>query len=80
MFKSHKLIMFTMARDYKDARNQFKSLLLENIKEEHNPIFDELIEITRLTHDGSVDDMSSYVEFTDKWLKELGVTTYIIKY
>jgi len=78
LFRSHILHMFALAENYQDARDQFKRLLIQHIDKECMPVFDELIEITRLNMDGTIDYIKSNIEFTDTWLKELGIPMDII--
>ena len=78
IFKSDALQMLALARDYQHAKEQFKNMLGDYLLKSSLPLLDELIEISRLTSDGTIDDMDSYIEFTDEWLKELGIPMDII--
>ena len=80
IFKSHNLHMFVLARDYAEARERFKSLLDYHITKQTAPVLDEVIEITKPKADGKFDDTDSHIEFTENWLKELGVPVDIINF
>lgn len=80
LLKSNNVQILALARDYRHAREQFKSLLKAHIDKEPYPLLDEIIEITKINEDNSLDEKDSYVEFTETWLKELGILVDIIDY
>ena len=77
---SNKYHTFVMANNYKKAKVQFKVLLKKYTMENSYPIFDEIIEITRLTKDGTPDEKYTNIEFTETWLKELNIKIDIYHY
>ncbi|WP_455391956.1 hypothetical protein [[Eubacterium] cellulosolvens] len=80
LLKSNDVQILAMARDYHHAREQFKCLLKHHIEKEPYPLLDELIEISRINEDNTIDEIESYIEFTDDWLRELGVRMDVIVY
>ena len=80
LLKSNNIQMLVLANDYHHAREQFKNLLKAHVDKESYPILDEIIEITKINEDNSKDEKDSYVEFTETWLKELGIPMDIIVY
>lgn len=78
VFRSLNLNMFVSAADFIEAKQHFKYLLFEHIKDTPTPLLDELIEISCLASDGTFDDLNSHIEFTEIWLKELGIPMDII--
>ena len=65
--------MFAPAGTYREARSQFKQLLKKHFEKEAFTVLDELIEIYKLTECGEVDETESHLEFSEKWVKELGI-------
>ena len=80
LLKSNNVQILALASDYRHVREQFKSLLKDFIEKEPYPLLDEIIEITKINEDNSLDEKDSYVEFTETWLKELGIPMDIIDY
>jgi hypothetical protein len=78
VFRSLNLNMFVSAADFGEARQHFKILLFNHIQNTPSPLLDELIEISCLGSDGTFDDLNSHIEFTEIWLRELGVPMDII--
>ena len=77
---SNKYHIFIVANNYKKAKEQFKVLLKKYTREGSYPIFDEIIEITKLTKDGTPDETYTNIEFTETWLKELDIKIDIYHY
>ena len=80
LLKSNNIQMLALASNYHLAREQFKSLLKVHIEREPYPLLDEIIEIIKIKEDNSMDEKKSYIEFTESWLKELGIPMDIIVY
>jgi hypothetical protein len=71
--------MFAVAHDYEEACTRFKMMLGKSLLNSSNRfLLDELIEIARLDDEGKEDDMESNLEFTDVWLRELGLDFDIV--
>ena len=80
LLKSNNIQMLALADNYHLAREQFKSLLKDYIDKKSYPLLDEIIEITKINKDNSMDEKNSYIEFTEIWLKELGIPMDIFVY
>ena len=71
--------MFASAQNYDVVMKTFKKMLgnvIDNSRE--TVLLDEIIEISRLDENGKEIDTDSGLEFTEKWLKDLGVKIDII--
>ena len=80
IFNSNYLTMFAYANNYHEARIQFKNLLQQHLQKEPKPLLDELIMIARVLENGSLEHKDSHIEFTDTWLKELGIHIDVIDF
>jgi hypothetical protein len=73
-FTSWDLTMFTVARDYKEACKWFKMMVMDVIQNPSEGFFlDEIIGIERLDREGKTVENESGIEFTEEWLKEIGL-------
>lgn len=81
LLESKDIHLFVTASDYSGAKFEFKKLLWNYIQNNPYPLFDELLEISRINLDGSQDLLNSHIEFTEDWMDNLGIAmdVYTIK-
>lgn len=68
------LTMFTTAQDYSGACKEFKKMLKKVIiNSKDRLLLDEIIEIAPLNRNGIANNTESGLEFSEEWLKDLGL-------
>jgi len=77
---SYNLTMFVLADSYWKAKDQFKTMLLRYMDHSKKQVvLDEIVEISLIKPNGKEDFLESRIEFTDAWLRDLGVGFRAIK-
>lgn len=73
------LTMFVTARDFQEAKEELLALFLDLFERQGGEVMlGELIFIERIKEGGSGDPASSGLEFTETWLKTLGIDFEIV--
>lgn len=73
------LSLFVQAPDFQGAKDEFLNLFLELFERQGGEVMlGELIFIERLAEGGNGEPISSGLEFTETWLKTLGIDFEIV--